>query len=129
MQEPAAVSDPRATVDAFRQAWKRADLDALYALMTDDIFYHNIPRAPIVGLGAVKRYVDGYIERNGALITVDWDVKNIAANGNTVFVERISRLEWANGRRTECPIVGVFDVRDGKIAAWRDYFDKATFDA
>jgi limonene-1,2-epoxide hydrolase len=25
------------------------------------------------------------------------------------------------------PVAGVFEVRDGKIAAWRDYFDLATF--
>jgi limonene-1,2-epoxide hydrolase len=120
---------PRETVERFREAWRAADLDAVYALMSDDIFYHNIPRAPIVGLAAVKQYVDGYVERNGALLTVDWDVKHIVASGDVVFVERISRLAWANGRRTECPIVGVFEVRDGKIAAWRDYFDKATFDS
>lgn len=120
--------DPQTTVEQLEEAWRIADLDGVYALMTDDIFYHNIPRAPILGLAAVKRYVDDYVARNGKLLTVDWDVKSTAVNGNTVFVERISRLAWENGRRTTCPIVGVFEVRDGKIAAWRDYFDKDTFD-
>jgi limonene-1,2-epoxide hydrolase len=117
------------TVRRFEAAWRAADLAAVYALMTDDIFYHNIPRQPVQGLEAVKRYVDDYVARFGRLLSVDWDVKNIAVNGETVFVERISRLSWENGHRTRCPIVGVFDVRDGKIASWRDYFDKATFDA
>ena len=116
------------TVRRFEEAWRAADLPAVYALMTHDIFYHNVPREPIRGLDAVKRYVDDYVARFGRLLSVDWDVKNTAVNGNVVFVERISRLSWENGRRTTCPITGVFDVRDGKIAAWRDYFDKDTFD-
>lgn len=120
--------DPQATVDRLREAWRVADLDAVYAVMADDIFYHNIPREPIVGLDAVRRYVDAYVERNGKLLSCVWDVKASATSGNTVFLERISRLSWENGRRTACPIVGVFEVRDGKIAAWRDYFDKDTFD-
>jgi limonene-1,2-epoxide hydrolase len=117
------------TVRRFEAAWRAADLSAVYALMTDDIFYHNVPREPIHGLDAVKRYVDAYLERFGRLISVDWDVKRTAVNGPVVFIERISRLSWENGHRTACPIVGVFEVRDGKIASWRDYFDKATFDA
>lgn len=117
------------TVRRFEAAWRAADLQAVYDLMTDDIYYHNMPREPISGLAAVKRYVDAYVERFGRLLTVDWDVKTTAVNGSTVFIERISRLSWENGHRTACPIVGVFEVRDGKIAAWRDYFDKGTFDA
>lgn len=117
------------TVRQFEAAWRAADLGAVYALMADDIFYHNIPREPIRGLAAVKAYVDAYVARFGRLLSVDWDVKHTAVNGSTVFVERISRLSWENGHRTACPIVGVFEVRDSKIAAWRDYFDKATFDA
>lgn len=34
----------------FREAWRVADLSALYALMTDDVVYHNMPREPIFGL-------------------------------------------------------------------------------
>ena len=30
-----------------------------------------------------------------------------------------------NGRLGEFPVMGIFEIRDGKIAAWRDYFDLA----
>ena len=33
-----------------------------------------------------------------------------------------------NGKRIELPVMGAFEVTaDGKISAWRDYFDMATF--
>ena len=31
------------------------------------------------------------------------------------------------GKDIALPVAGVFEVRDGKIAAWRDYFDLATW--
>ena len=30
-------------------------------------------------------------------------------------------------KRVELPCAGVFEIRDGKIAVWRDYFDLATW--
>ena len=50
----------------------------------------------------------------------------IAADGNTVFAERVDRID-AGGRHVDLPVVGVFELQDGKIAAWRDYFDLATY--
>ena len=42
------------------------------------------------------------------------------------FVERLDRFS-VGGKPVELPIAGVFEIRDGKIAAWRDYFDMATW--
>ena len=33
------------------------------------------------------------------------------------------------GKTIAIPVTGVFQVRDGKIAAWRDYFDLKQFQA
>ncbi len=32
-----------------------------------------------------------------------------------------------NGKKVELPVAGVFEVKDGKITAWRDYFDMQTW--
>jgi limonene-1,2-epoxide hydrolase len=45
---------------------------------------------------------------------------------DTVFTERVDRFVMS-GKKIELPVAGVFEVRDGKIAAWRDYFDMAAF--
>ena len=57
------------------------------------------------------------------------EVVNSAANGNVVFTERVDRFRFAKtGQRLDLPVNGVFEVRDGKIVAFRDYFDLATFE-
>ncbi|MBV1918313.1 MAG: hypothetical protein KUG65_09680 [Sphingomonadaceae bacterium] len=46
--------------------------------------------------------------------------------GGTVLTERIDHMRDADGRTLmSIRVMGTFDVKDGKIAAWRDYFDTA----
>jgi limonene-1,2-epoxide hydrolase len=40
--------------------------------------------------------------------------------------ERIDRFVM-NGKPVALPVSGVFEVVDGKISFWRDYFDKGMF--
>ena len=51
---------------------------------------------------------------------------NTAVRGNLVFTERVDRFTMG-GRKIDLPVAGVFEIRNGKIAAWRDYFDMATW--
>ncbi len=55
-----------------------------------------------------------------------WEIVHQISNGDVVMNERIDRFT-ANGKAIALPVVGVFELRDGKIAAWRDYFDMAQF--
>ena len=44
--------------------------------------------------------------------------------GNKVLTERIDRILDADGAEVmTVPVMGIFEIEDGKIAAWRDYFD------
>jgi limonene-1,2-epoxide hydrolase len=50
----------------------------------------------------------------------------MAAEGDLVFVERLDRT--AAGEKTvDLPCLGVFELEDGKIKVWRDYFDLGTY--
>jgi limonene-1,2-epoxide hydrolase len=42
-----------------------------------------------------------------------------------VLNEREDRFE-IHGRWVTLPVAGVFEIRDGMIVLWRDYFDRAT---
>ena len=59
---------------------------------------------------------------------IDWVIVREAATGDVVMNERIDRFHFPNGW-LELPVAGVFEVRDGRIVLWRDYFDLATFTA
>lgn len=48
-----------------------------------------------------------------------------ATSGPIVFVERLDRHRLKD-RWVELPVTGVFEVNDGHISFWRDYFDAAT---
>ena len=43
-----------------------------------------------------------------------------------VFTERVDRFRIM-GKQVALPVAGVFEIRNGKIAAWRDYFDMQTW--
>jgi len=99
----------------------------LAAFFTDDAVYHNIPMAPISGRDAIANNIASFI-RPGApgIESIDFRVINIAANGPVVMIERVD-LFTLPGKSFELPVMGTFEVRDGKINAWRDYFDMNQF--
>ena len=49
-----------------------------------------------------------------------------AVRDDLVFAERVDRFTIGE-KRVVVRVAGVFEVRDGKISAWRDYSDIATF--
>jgi limonene-1,2-epoxide hydrolase len=42
------------------------------------------------------------------------------------MTERTDRF-LINGQELALPVMGAFEIKDGKIAKWRDYFDLAQF--
>ena len=55
----------------------------------------------------------------------DFVILRSAASGPVVFFERLDRHRLDHGWR-ELPVNSVFEVHDGKITVWRDYFDLLT---
>jgi limonene-1,2-epoxide hydrolase len=118
-----APDSPVEVVRRFCDAWATGDLDAIVGAFTDDAVYHNMPLDPVVGPEAIRTFIEGFI---GGVDKVTFEVRNIAADGDVVLTERVDVFE-APGRRIELPVMGTFELRDGRIAAWRDYFDLQTF--
>ena len=57
------------------------------------------------------------------LESVEIKIVNSVAAGNLVINERIDTMVTRDGKKSDLPVVGVFELRGGKICAWRDYFD------
>lgn len=114
---------PIDTVRRFCAAWGTEDLDTITGFFTHDAVYHNIPVAPVAGTDQIRTTIEGF---SSGVESIEFRLDAIAANGNTVLTERLDIFTFANGR-IELPVMGTFELRDGKIAAWRDYFDMAMF--
>ena len=113
------MSDARDSVLRLIDACNRIDMDAIIDCFTDDAVYHNIPMAKVQGKAAIRETLATIMGDSEA---VQWDVLNIADEGGVVLTERVDKFR-INGVWAEIPVMGVFEVSDGKVAAWRDYFD------
>ena len=109
-------------VMSFIQAWNDMNWDGIEALFTDDVVYHNIPMSKLNGKTEAMTMIRGMQPQS-----VDWVVLNIAENGNVVMTERVDNFVMGDGKELSLPVMGTMEIADGKISAWRDYFDLASF--
>jgi len=115
-------------VRRFCAAWSdnigAAELAAFFA---DNAVYHNIPLPPVTGREAIAKTIASFI-RPGApgIESIEFRVLNIAADGPVVMTERVDVFKLPN-KSFDLQVMGTFEVKDGKIEAWRDYFDMNQF--
>ena len=108
---------------AYIDAWNRMDWAAVEEALADDVIYHNIPMQKIEGKAAAMGFITG-MQPEG----VDWQVIAIAENSDgVVLTERVDNFDMPGGKKLSLPVMGTFEFTDGRISAWRDYFDLATF--
>jgi limonene-1,2-epoxide hydrolase len=113
---------PLETVTAFMVAAANRDYDTALALLTDDVEYQNMPLPPVHGPQAVKETLETLLATTQSS---EWVVHRELSGGNLVMNERTDRFQ-VEGRWLELPVAGVFELREGRIALWRDYFDLQT---
>ena len=82
-----------------------------------------MPMQPLEGKEAIRPVIEGFV---GPAEEIEFEVLSISQSGFTVLTERVDRF-LMNGKWVELPVMGAFEVKDGKIVAWRDYFDMATW--
>jgi limonene-1,2-epoxide hydrolase len=107
----------------FLAAWPRGDIDELMGFFAPDAVYHNIPVPAVRGTTAIR---EAFLAFARVMDSIEIENLHVAANGDVVFTERIDRFRRP-GVALDLPVCGVFEVRDGKIVAHRDYFDYRTW--
>lgn len=115
-----------ALVRSFITALSGRDIDTAASMVSDDFEYDNVPIGKSFGPDALRATLTGFF---GMLEDIDWQIlrqtsTGDAANG-TVLNERDDRAKVA-GEWYSLPVAGVFEIRDGRITLWRDYFDQPT---
>ncbi len=118
---------PDELVRTFIKHIEAKDLDSACALMTEDCEYDNVPMSKVFGIEAVKQVLGPF---TAGCSEIDWVIVRQSSAGDMtsgiVLNERIDRFKMGE-RWVELPLAGVFEVKNGKIALWRDYFDLGTF--
>jgi len=120
------TTDPAELVTEFCARWAAPNVETILSYFTEDAIYYNIPMAPAEGVAAIRTLLPMML--NG-MEGIDFVIHRQIAHGDLVMNERTDVMRRTNGARVELPVMGVFEVRDGRIAAWRDYFDLATVTA
>jgi limonene-1,2-epoxide hydrolase len=118
------VSDNSSIVKDFIGAFNDNDLERILSFFTHDCVYHNIPLEPATGLEAIRGVLAGF---SGMSTEIDWVLHHIAESPEgIVLTERTDRF-LIGEKWIEIPVMGTFELRDGKISGWRDYFDMNQF--
>ena len=107
----------------FLGAWSRLDPTELASYFADDGVYHNMPAAPVAGREQVEALIRGF---SASWTETTWDLRHVLCAGDVVIAERVDRTR-AGDKSVDLPCVGVFELEDGKIKVWRDYFDFGTY--
>lgn len=110
---------------AFIAAWPSGDASGLARFFSEDATYHNGPLEPAHGRDAIIAALAQMMTMGGE---VDVDIPHLLVEGPVVMTERVDY--WRSGAATaSLRVAGVFEVHEGVITAWRDYFDGNEFAA
>ena len=112
-----AVANTR-TVEGFLNALQDDDFEAAEAALDDNLVYENVGLPTIRGRArAIKLFRQ--MEGRAAF---EVKIHRIAADGAAVLTERTDAL-IVGPLRLQFWVCGVFEVHNGRITLWRDYFD------
>lgn len=106
-------------VRRFLQALVERDIDTAVDLVADDLAYENVSLPTIRTRHRFDRMARRFFAGS---MRFDVRIHRIATDGPTVLTERTDAL-MMGGYRTQFWVCGTFEVVDGKITLWRDYFD------
>ena len=111
------------------RAVEERDAEALFELYHEDVELHDAPSLPYHytarGKAEMRGQLEGAPEQTwlgtwGPLQPTEaerrMDPRVVASEGDEVVVQYTTRALAANGERFESPVLGLYEVRDGKFA-------------
>ncbi|HZU47106.1 MAG TPA: limonene-1,2-epoxide hydrolase [Mycobacterium sp.] len=117
MTQPTTVDNTR-TVEKFLYALQDEDFDTAGAVLDDDLVYQNVGLPTIYGRDRTMKLFRSMQGR----ASFEVKIHRIASDGAAVLTERTDALIFGP-LRLQFWVCGVFEVHNGRITLWRDYFD------
>ena len=105
--------------------WVTMTLEEFREVMTDDCDYRNVPIEGDCHIGPDAAHA--LLSTMGRNWAIDLKVVNLVGDDRVVMTERTEHFARKDGSREPfvLPVMGVFELRDGKVTAWRDYFERS----
>jgi limonene-1,2-epoxide hydrolase len=102
---------------------QRIDIDAATALMSDDFIWQlHVPLSPVVvGRDAARAELEKHNSLSTGMVEGS-EIRTIVSDGDTVVVERVD-VNTMNDVAVSFNVTAIFEVRDGAITHWREYWD------
>jgi limonene-1,2-epoxide hydrolase len=119
------IDAPRSPIDVVRTflaAMEQLNFDAALALVSDNCEYTNMPLGTVHGPAGIRSVLEPFF---APTLENVFGVLREASAGPVVFMERLDRHRLAD-KWVELPVTGVWEVHDGRITLWREYFDAPT---
>ncbi|OBJ15149.1 terpene synthase [Mycobacterium colombiense] len=117
-------NNEKIVVDFIHAAYGQSmDIDAMTALMAEDFVWQlHVPLSPIVrGRDAARAELEKHNSLSTGMIEGS-EIRTIVSDGDTVVVERVD-VNAMNGVAVTFHVTALFEVRDGAITHWREYWD------
>lgn len=117
-------NNEKVVVDFIHAAYgKSMDIDAMAALMAEDFVWQlHVPLSPIVrGRDAARAELEKHNTLSTGMIEGS-EIRTIVSDGDTVIVERVD-VNAMNGVAVTSHVTALFEVCDGAITHWREYWD------
>ena len=109
-----------AIVESLIKAINRNDRQQILDHFSADAIFHNIPMHSVQGHEAIWEFLRPLHDITTA---INWQIHHIGeSHDGLVLTERTDRYQ-VNGHWAEFQVMGIFEISDGKISHWRDYFD------
>jgi limonene-1,2-epoxide hydrolase len=107
----------------FMKLMEPLNYDEALKLISDKCEYINpAPFGTVIGPAGVRAVLEPFFAPTKEN---EFRVLRESTVGNIVFLERLDRHLFGD-KWVELPVTGVYEVNDGLITYWRDYFDVAT---
>ncbi len=117
------MKDNERIIREFIAAWSQLNPDELVEYFSEDGIYHNMPTAPVQGRENLRAFIASFLR---GWSSTNWEVLNLISRDDVVIAERVDRT-FVGQTPVDLPCCGVFQLQEGKIKIWRDYFDLATY--
>jgi hypothetical protein len=123
-----SIDSNRQVALEFYRRFDAGDIPGVLALMAEDATFWIAGKpgsSPTAGRLHSKEQIGDLFRRMTAALTgpLRMEVKSTVAEGDRVALEVESRAELANGRIYNQDYHALMTIRDGKIAAVREYLD------